>query len=159
MMTCISGVPDDVLLSKLDDFIGEKQEASTESPHIPHWAYKMTLKERPKEDFRKGQLRGSLYCVRRATEWSLLSSRSHELLRNIPNHQINPEINFSAIWSQFDTLLMGRRTYEAATRRLGRAERSAWVGTSSPSLTVFSISRVSISPSMESKISRRSSAV
>jgi hypothetical protein len=30
------------------------------------------------------------------------------------------------------------------------AERSAWVGTSSPSLTVFSISRVSISPSIES---------
>jgi hypothetical protein len=54
-MTCISDVPDDVLLSRLDGFIGEKQETSTESPHIPHWAYKMTLKERPKEDFRKGQ--------------------------------------------------------------------------------------------------------
>jgi dihydrofolate reductase len=39
--------------------------------------------------------------------------------------QIDPEIDFSAIWSQFDTLLMGRRTYEAATRRLGRA---AFVG-------------------------------
>src|SRR5258705_13249904 len=39
------------------------------------------------------------------------------------------------------------------------AERSAWVGTSSPSLTVFSISRVSISPSIESRISRKSSAV
>jgi len=35
--------------------------------------------------------------------------------------QIDPEIDFSAIWSQFDTLLMGRRTYEAATIRLGRA--------------------------------------
>jgi dihydrofolate reductase len=35
--------------------------------------------------------------------------------------QMDPEIDFSAIWSQFDTLLMGRRTYEAATRRLGRA--------------------------------------
>src|SRR5258708_37211934 len=35
--------------------------------------------------------------------------------------QIDPEIDFPAIWSQFDTLLMGRRTYEAATRRLGRA--------------------------------------
>ena len=34
--------------------------------------------------------------------------------------QIDPEIDFSAIWSQFDTLLMGRRTYEAATIRLGR---------------------------------------
>lgn len=35
--------------------------------------------------------------------------------------QIDPEIDFSAIWSQFDTLLMGRRTYEAATKRLERA--------------------------------------
>ena len=35
--------------------------------------------------------------------------------------KIDPEVDFSAIWSQFDTLLMGRRTYEAATRRLGRA--------------------------------------
>jgi dihydrofolate reductase len=34
--------------------------------------------------------------------------------------QMDPEVDFSAIWSQFDTLLMGRRTYEAATRRLGR---------------------------------------
>lgn len=34
---------------------------------------------------------------------------------------MDPGIDFSAIWSQFDTLLMGRRTYEAATRRLGRA--------------------------------------
>jgi dihydrofolate reductase len=35
--------------------------------------------------------------------------------------EFDPEINFSAIWAQFDTLLMGRRTYEAAIRRLGRA--------------------------------------
>jgi dihydrofolate reductase len=35
--------------------------------------------------------------------------------------EIDPEIDFSAIQSQFDTLLMGRRTYEAAVRRLGRA--------------------------------------
>jgi dihydrofolate reductase len=35
--------------------------------------------------------------------------------------EFDPEIDFSAIWSQFDTLLMGRRTYEAAVRRLGRA--------------------------------------
>ena len=34
---------------------------------------------------------------------------------------MDPEIDFSAIWAQFDTLLMGRRTYEAAVRRLGRA--------------------------------------
>jgi dihydrofolate reductase len=32
---------------------------------------------------------------------------------------IDPEVDFAAIWAQFDTLLMGRRTYEAATRRLG----------------------------------------
>ena len=34
---------------------------------------------------------------------------------------MDPEIDFPALWSQFDTLLMGRRTYEAAIRRLGRA--------------------------------------
>jgi len=32
---------------------------------------------------------------------------------------IDPEVDFAAIWAQFDTLLMGRRTYEAATKRLG----------------------------------------
>jgi dihydrofolate reductase len=32
---------------------------------------------------------------------------------------IDPEVDFAALWAQFDTLLMGRRTYEAATRRLG----------------------------------------
>jgi dihydrofolate reductase len=31
----------------------------------------------------------------------------------------DPEIDFAAIWSRFDTLLMGRRTYEAALERLG----------------------------------------
>src|ERR1700692_4251159 len=31
----------------------------------------------------------------------------------------DPEVDFAAIWSQFDTLLMGRRTFEAATKRLG----------------------------------------
>lgn len=35
--------------------------------------------------------------------------------------RIDPEIDFSAIWAQFDTLLMGRRTYEAAIKRLGQA--------------------------------------
>lgn len=34
---------------------------------------------------------------------------------------IDPEIDFSEIWEQFDTLLMGRKTFEAATERLGRA--------------------------------------
>ena len=32
----------------------------------------------------------------------------------------DPEIDFSAIWAQFDTLLMGRKTYETAIKRLGR---------------------------------------
>jgi dihydrofolate reductase len=34
---------------------------------------------------------------------------------------IDPEVDFAAIWAQFDTLLMGRRTYEAARKRLGEA--------------------------------------
>src|SRR5579872_2772697 len=32
---------------------------------------------------------------------------------------VDPEIDFPAIWAQFDTLLLGRRTYEAASKRLG----------------------------------------
>ncbi|MEI9978355.1 MAG: dihydrofolate reductase family protein [Edaphobacter sp.] len=35
--------------------------------------------------------------------------------------KIDPEIDFSAIWTQFDTLLMGRRTFEVAIGRLGQA--------------------------------------
>jgi dihydrofolate reductase len=31
----------------------------------------------------------------------------------------DPEFNFAALWAQFDTLLMGRRTYHAAISRLG----------------------------------------
>ena len=34
---------------------------------------------------------------------------------------IDPEVDFAAIWAQFDTLVMGRRTYEAAVQRLGEA--------------------------------------
>jgi len=34
---------------------------------------------------------------------------------------IDPDVNFAEIWAQFDTLLMGRRTYEAAIARLGKA--------------------------------------
>ena len=34
---------------------------------------------------------------------------------------LDPEVDFAAIWAQFDTLLMGRRTYEAASKRLGEA--------------------------------------
>ena len=33
----------------------------------------------------------------------------------------DPEVNFAEIWAQFDTLLMGRGTYEAALARLGKA--------------------------------------
>lgn len=33
--------------------------------------------------------------------------------------RMDPEIDFSIIWSRFDTLLMGRHTYEVATKRLG----------------------------------------
>src|SRR5271170_6903900 len=33
----------------------------------------------------------------------------------------DPEFNFAALWAQFDTLLMGRRTYDAAVSRLGRS--------------------------------------
>lgn len=32
---------------------------------------------------------------------------------------VDPEFNFAELWAQFDTLLMGRRTYEAAIARLG----------------------------------------
>jgi dihydrofolate reductase len=34
---------------------------------------------------------------------------------------VDPEVDFAAIWAQFDTGLMGRRTYEAAVQRLGEA--------------------------------------
>jgi len=34
---------------------------------------------------------------------------------------IDPEVDFAALWTQFDTGLMGRRTYEAARKRLGEA--------------------------------------
>ena len=33
--------------------------------------------------------------------------------------QMDSEINFGEIWAQFDTFLMGRRTYDVATQRLG----------------------------------------
>jgi len=32
---------------------------------------------------------------------------------------IDPEVDFAALWAQFDTLVMGRPTYEAASKRLG----------------------------------------
>ena len=33
----------------------------------------------------------------------------------------DPEVDFAAIWAQFDAGLMGRRTYEKAVQRLGEA--------------------------------------
>lgn len=33
----------------------------------------------------------------------------------------DPEVDFAEVWSHFDTLLMGRRTYEIAAQRLGEA--------------------------------------
>jgi len=45
----------------------------------------------------------------------------------------DPEVNFAEIWAQFDTLLMGRRTYEPAAAGLGEA---AFAG-----VTVFVASR------------------
>jgi dihydrofolate reductase len=38
----------------------------------------------------------------------------------------DPEVDFPAIWAQFDTLLMGRRTYEAASKRLGESAFSGF---------------------------------
>ena len=32
---------------------------------------------------------------------------------------MDPDMDFAQLWAQFDTLLMGRRTFEAASRRLG----------------------------------------
>ena len=34
---------------------------------------------------------------------------------------VDPDVDFGGLWAQFDTLLMGRRTYEAASKRLGEA--------------------------------------
>jgi dihydrofolate reductase len=33
----------------------------------------------------------------------------------------DPEVNFAEIWAQFDTGIMGRKTYEPATARLGES--------------------------------------
>lgn len=34
---------------------------------------------------------------------------------------MDPEIDFGELWAKFDTLLMGRKTFEAAVARLGRS--------------------------------------
>jgi len=31
----------------------------------------------------------------------------------------DPDVDFAALWAQFDTVLMGRRTYEVGSKRLG----------------------------------------
>jgi dihydrofolate reductase len=34
---------------------------------------------------------------------------------------MDPDVNFAEMWAQFDTLIMGRKTYDAAKSRLGEA--------------------------------------
>ena len=34
---------------------------------------------------------------------------------------MDPDVDFAELWAQFDTLLMGRKTYDAAKARLGEA--------------------------------------
>lgn len=43
----------------------------------------------------------------------------------------DPEVNFAAIWSQFDTLLIGRGTYELAVKTRGKAAFKAFTGVTS----------------------------
>ena len=43
----------------------------------------------------------------------------------------DPEVDFAAFWSQFDTLLMGRRTFELAVRTRGEAAFTAFTGVTS----------------------------
>jgi dihydrofolate reductase len=43
----------------------------------------------------------------------------------------DPEIDFVAFWTQFDTLLMGRRTYELAVQTRGKAAFTAFTGVTS----------------------------
>ncbi|MGA7926037.1 MAG: hypothetical protein WCA20_08580 [Candidatus Sulfotelmatobacter sp.] len=41
------------------------------------------------------------------------------------------EVDFTAFWSQFDTLLMGKRTFELAVRTRGEAAFTAFTGVTS----------------------------
>ncbi|HLV89154.1 MAG TPA: dihydrofolate reductase family protein [Candidatus Sulfotelmatobacter sp.] len=34
--------------------------------------------------------------------------------------EMDPEVDFASIWAEFDTLLMGRKTYDVAIQRLGK---------------------------------------
>jgi len=43
----------------------------------------------------------------------------------------DPEVDFAAFWSQFETLLMGRRTYELAVQTRGKAAFTAFTGVTS----------------------------
>jgi dihydrofolate reductase len=43
----------------------------------------------------------------------------------------DPEVDFAAFWSQFETLLMGRRTYELAVQTRGKAAFTAFTGITS----------------------------
>ena len=43
----------------------------------------------------------------------------------------DPEVDFAAFWSQFDTLLMGRRTYDLAVQTRGKAAFTAFTGVTS----------------------------
>src|SRR5262249_52231363 len=43
----------------------------------------------------------------------------------------DPEVDFTAFWSQFDTLLMGRRTYDLAVQARGKTAFRAFTGVSS----------------------------
>jgi dihydrofolate reductase len=43
----------------------------------------------------------------------------------------DPEVDFVAFWTQFDTLLMGRRTYELAVQTRGKAAFTAFTGVTS----------------------------
>jgi dihydrofolate reductase len=43
----------------------------------------------------------------------------------------DPEVDFVAHWSQFDTLLIGRRTYELAVQTRGKAAFTAFTGVTS----------------------------
>jgi dihydrofolate reductase len=58
---------------------------------------------------------------------------------------MDPDSNFAELWAQFDTLLMGRKTYDAAKRRLGETfmvgRKTVVVSRSlgpSPNLTILS---------------------
>jgi dihydrofolate reductase len=58
---------------------------------------------------------------------------------------MDPDVNFAELWAQFDTLLMGRKTYDAAKTRLGEAfvqgRKTVVVSRtlrSAPDVTIFS---------------------